>query len=685
MPRRHTFALATLAWLAVPAFAAGKLNVYWGQSGYRTLSEVCQQDALDYVTLSFINESPENDGATNYPGMEFAAHCPGTTYAVNGVASNLIEGCTDIQEGIPVCQALGTKVILSIGGVFDATLANYNVTTKANGRYFADFLWGAFGPYNATFGGPRPFDLSATAHNSVDGFDFDIEAVFPSEAPWIALIHQLRGYWGADSPYVVTGAPQCPIVSDPTLPMKRMIAEAQFDILWVQFYNNPECDGTTSNFNFDQWVNFLPGTRSAHAQLYIGLPADQGASGYLDEATLTSIVTTYGTSPSFGGVMLWDEYLSYTNTNATSTTESYADLVKQVLKGVPATPSTTTSVSATPTPTASPTPCDNTYTVKPADDCYDLAAAYGTTVGQILALNPALNRFCDLSAGQTICLPLPCTQYYTVQAGDTCYKIDTTFGITFAQFQEWNPNAINADCTNLNIGQVVCVSTSNATTSTSVSSSVTSFTPTASASPSSVPCAEHYTVQAGDSCYVVDTRYGLSFAQLQALNPGVINTDCTNLDIGQVICVAGVNATTSSSTIPSTTSSSVASPTPTPPCAQHYTVTAGDSCYVIDTKYGLTFAELQALNPGAAINTDCTNLQIGQVLCVASVAPSSSRVLSSSTSIPLSTGPSTVRPSSGTGAGHSSGFSTIVTSSQSYIWSNSTTTAQTATMATTKN
>lgn len=180
MPRLlHSLALAVLSSLVVPSLATGKVNLYWGQSGDRTLSEVCQQDGVEFITLSFINEAPEQDGTSNYPGMEFAAHCPGTTYpGVDGTASDLIKGCTDIQEGIPVCQALGTKIILSIGGVFDTTLANYNVTTEENGRYFADFMWGAFGPYNASFGGPRPFDISATEHNSVDGFDFDIEAVF---------------------------------------------------------------------------------------------------------------------------------------------------------------------------------------------------------------------------------------------------------------------------------------------------------------------------------------------------------------------------------------------------------------------------------------------------------------------------------------------------------------------------
>lgn len=35
-----------------------------------------------------------------------------------------------------------------------------------------------------------------------------------------------------------------------------------------------------------------------------------------------------------------------------------------------------------------------------------------------------------------------CQQFYTVQSGDTCYAIWTTFGISNAQFYEWNPSGM---------------------------------------------------------------------------------------------------------------------------------------------------------------------------------------------------------------------------------------------------
>ena len=67
---------------------------------------------------------------------------------------------------------MGVKVLLAIGGEYKNS--NYKVSTVANGRSFADFLWGAFGPYDPKWTGPRPWD-GADFHNTVDGFDFDLE------------------------------------------------------------------------------------------------------------------------------------------------------------------------------------------------------------------------------------------------------------------------------------------------------------------------------------------------------------------------------------------------------------------------------------------------------------------------------------------------------------------------------
>lgn len=97
--------------------------------------------------------------------------------------SNLLSHCTSLQNDIPYCRAKGVKVILSIGGVYDSASSNYLVPDNSTGTEFATFLYNAFGPYNSSWTGPRPFDSSPTDHTSVDGFDFDIEMNFREFPP----------------------------------------------------------------------------------------------------------------------------------------------------------------------------------------------------------------------------------------------------------------------------------------------------------------------------------------------------------------------------------------------------------------------------------------------------------------------------------------------------------------------
>ena len=42
-------------------------------------------------------------------------------------------------------------------------------------------------------------------------------------------------------------------------------------------------------------------------------------------------------------------------------------------------------------------------------------------------------------------------------SGDYCGLLESSYGITFAQFQLWNPD-INAACSNLLLGEAYCIS-----------------------------------------------------------------------------------------------------------------------------------------------------------------------------------------------------------------------------------
>jgi len=170
--------LALTALAAAPILAHKPVvNVYFGQTGTDSLGSYCESNAFEYVTIGFVNNSPEQDkSGLDYPGTNFAAHCAADVYTKNGKKSQLLSQCTFIADDIPKCQAAGKKVLLSVGGVFNQK-SNYTVSSAAKGVKFADFLWGSFGPYNPLYNGPRPFDFNGK-HVAVDGFDFDIETKF---------------------------------------------------------------------------------------------------------------------------------------------------------------------------------------------------------------------------------------------------------------------------------------------------------------------------------------------------------------------------------------------------------------------------------------------------------------------------------------------------------------------------
>ncbi|MBX3062827.1 MAG: LysM peptidoglycan-binding domain-containing protein [Anaerolineae bacterium] len=66
---------------------------------------------------------------------------------------------------------------------------------------------------------------------------------------------------------------------------------------------------------------------------------------------------------------------------------------------------TATAKVVTPNPTYPPTETVTTYTIAPGDTLSSLATLYGTTVEQILALNPDVNEDTTLEVGKTLTMP----------------------------------------------------------------------------------------------------------------------------------------------------------------------------------------------------------------------------------------------------------------------------------------
>ncbi|KAH6645532.1 hypothetical protein BKA67DRAFT_526685, partial [Truncatella angustata] len=135
-----------------------------------------------------------------------------------------------------------------------------------------------------------------------------------------------------------------------------------------------------------------------------------------------------------------------------------------------------------------------------------------------------------------------CNLYHLATAGDTCSSIETAYGITSDEFLEWNP-AISSDCSsNFWIDEAYCVgvtsSSSSVTATATISSTasvVTAPGPTLSGTASN--CNAYYVVQSGDSCYSVETAYGISADEFFEWNPSV-SFDCsTNFWADEAYCV----------------------------------------------------------------------------------------------------------------------------------------------------
>ena len=259
---------------------------------------------------------------------------------------------------------------------------------------------------------------------------------------------------------------------------------------------------------------------------------------------------------------------------------------------------------------------------------------------------PALNYLqCGLVNGQ-ICAPLSCPITVNNQTQSVRPFVASYNNFTLVQFLIWNPY-INPVAITEN--ETVCVGPPGGVYSPPAATPAyptiytTTATPTEPTPSGTVPnCGLYYGVQPGDSCNTVALNFSITLTELLGiyqsmtvllssltlldLNPS-LNTDCTNLNYGYDYCVAPVNGTTvsprpttTSTTIAPAGSTTVPAPGPTVSgttanCRQWYIVKSGDTCYAIETTYGITSTQFLGWNTG--VNSGCTNLYVGDAYCVA--------------------------------------------------------------------
>lgn len=114
----------------------------------------------------------------------------------------------------------------------------------------------------------------------------------------------------------------------------------------------------------------------------------------------------------------------------------------------------------------------------------------------------------------------------------------------------------------------------------------------------------YYVVKKGDSLWSIAREYGLSVAELKALN----NLSSNTLHIGDTLLVSSVNSTDDNIS------------------DEYYTVKSGDTLWGIARKYNMSVNDLKSLN-----NLSSNNLSIGQKLIVSKASSNDYTVVSGDT------------------------------------------------------
>lgn len=199
-----------------------------------------------------------------------------------------------------------------------------------------------------------------------------------------------------------------------------------------------------------------------------------------------------------------------------------------------------------------------TYTVQKGDTYWIISQKLGVPIQGLMAVNNA-TQSTILSIGQNILVPT----VHTVAAGETYWIISRKYGVSLDSLLKVN-NAAYSSVLNIGAKVVIPVNTQTAPAAT-------------------------YTVQPGDTYWIVGRKFGVDILELLRIN-GANEKSC--LYVGQQI------------KIPTKSTGTAAAPATQPTAAdtkpyityKNYTVTKGDTYWSISMKFGIPLAELLKTN-----------------------------------------------------------------------------------------
>ncbi|MFT4006169.1 MAG: LysM peptidoglycan-binding domain-containing protein [Lacrimispora sp.] len=207
------------------------------------------------------------------------------------------------------------------------------------------------------------------------------------------------------------------------------------------------------------------------------------------------------------------------------------------------------------------TPCPEgmfPHTIRSGDTLWLLSQRYSTTISAIMAANPGL-RPNNLTVGKTICIPtgrvprppVPrppsppsggppggrCPvglRTYTIQRNDTLWLLAQRYCTTVDTIRAINPGM---DPNNLAVGQMIWIPAGYSLQNLPSwfrSQEVDSDDEFDSGQIPSCPEAYSYTIEAGDTLWLLSRRFQTTVEEIMAMNPGI---NPAGLFVGQVICI----------------------------------------------------------------------------------------------------------------------------------------------------
>lgn len=217
------------------------------------------------------------------------------------------------------------------------------------------------------------------------------------------------------------------------------------------------------------------------------------------------------------------------------------------------------------------------YTVKKGDTLYSIAQAYNIPVNEIITFNQLPST--TLSINQQLLIPLSTdndttppttdtpldTNIYTVEKGDSLWKIANKFGVTVDSIIKAN----NLTSNTIQIGDQLYIPTT--------------IDQVPEEDDNQEATVIKYTVKSGDSLYSIAKKYGISANELKSYN----NLNSNLLSIGQTLLI------------------------PAQEEYMTYYVKKGDSLYSIATEFNTTVNRIKEIN-----NLTTNTLSIGQILVI---------------------------------------------------------------------